>query len=389
MNSLAVSSEVFAHLHKTSIIPPSQHPQHFTLFHLALLQDNIRRLLSDHVRRDRGESARNLRVDGSIDDTQARGAADPEARVKNRHLIVVGADRARGRSVVAPGGVLGVLGEGFLGGDVLAGENLVDVDGLAGEGVTGEVDGLLEGGEILLVVTGAGVEVVVGDVGNIEGVSGAELDSSCGVAGVGLEDCPGEPVVVGGGVDAVVGEVTTEVDRATENEEVEVVALGHARLVEHGGADTGGGVDATVAVDRRVPAVEALVLGTAVESAAIECDEVRGSLALDVDLVVILEVGANTGKVDDDGDVELLKLVGRTDTTELEELRRVVGTTGDNHFARSSCSSSDTSLAAAPGASLVEILAVKELDTSSTRRGGVIEVDLGNVAVGPDICCTN
>ena len=291
--------------------------------------------------------------------------------------------------MVAPGGVLGVLGDSFLGDDILARKNLLDLDGLAGEGVAGKVDGLLEGSEILLVVTGTSVEVVVGDLGNIERVSGAELDGSCGVAGVGLEDCPGEPVVVGGGVDAVVGEVTTEVDGATEDEEVEVVLLSDAGLGEHGGADTGGGVDATIAVDRSVPAIEALVISTAVESAAIECDEVGGSLALDVDLVVILEVGANTGKVDDDGDVELLKLVGRTDTTELEELRRVVGTTGDNHFARSSCSSSDTSLAAAPGASLVEILAVKELDTSSTRRGGVIEVDLGNVAVGPDICCTN
>jgi hypothetical protein len=192
--------------------------------------------------------------------------------------------------------------------------------------------------------------------------------------------------VVGSGVDAVVGEVTTEVDGATEDKEIEVILLGDAGLVEHGGADTGGGVDATVAVDGCVPAVEALVISTAVESAAIEGDKVGRSLALDVDLVVILEVGANTGKVDDDGDIELLKLVGRTDTAKFEELGRVVGTARDDDLTRSSCRSSDTGLAAALGAGLVEVLAVKELDTSGARRSRLVEVDLGNVAVGPDIC---
>jgi hypothetical protein len=203
---------------------------------------------------------------------------------------------------------------------------------------------------------------------------------------VGLEDGPGEPVVVGSGVDAVVGEVTTEVDGATEDEEIKVVLLSDAGLVEHGGADTGRGVDATVAVHGRVPTVQALVLGTAIESAAIECGEVLGSLTLDVDLVVVLEVGTNTGKVDNDGDVKLLELVGGTDTAELEELRRVVSATGDDHLARSGCSSGDTGLAVAPGAGLVEVLAVKELDTSGARSFGIVEGDLGNVAVGPDIC---
>jgi hypothetical protein len=288
--------------------------------------------------------------------------------------------------VVAPGGVLCILGNGFLSGDVLAREDLLDLDGLAGERVTGKVDGLLEGSKILLVVTRTSVEVVVGDLRNVERVSRAELDGSCGVAGVGLEDGPGEPVVVGGGVDAVLGEVTTEVDGSTENEKIKVVLLSDAGLVEHGGADTGGGVDATVAIDGRVPAVQALILGAAVESAAIECREVFGSFALDVDLVVVLEVGANTGKVDDDGNIKLLELVGGTDTTELEELRRVVSTTGNDHLARSSSSSSNTSLAAAPGAGLVEVLAVKELDTSGARGFGIVESDLSNVAVGPDIC---
>jgi hypothetical protein len=203
---------------------------------------------------------------------------------------------------------------------------------------------------------------------------------------VGLEDGPGEPVVVGSCVDTVAGEVSTEVNRATEDEDVELIVLGDGRFVEHGCANTGRRVDATVAEDRVVEALQALVLGAAVEPAAVESAEVRGSFALDVDLVVILEVGANTGKVDDDGDVELLQLIGGTDTAELQELRGVVGSAGDDDLARSSGRSSDTRVAAVLGAGLVEVLTVEELDTSGARRRSrLIEGDLGHVAVGPDI----
>jgi hypothetical protein len=131
--------------------------------------------------------------------------------------------------------------------------------------------------------------------------------------------------------------------------------------------------------------LQALVLGTAVESTTIECAEVRGSPALDVDLVVVLEVSANTGKVDNDGNVKLLELVRGTDTAELEELRGVVCSTGDNDLAGSSGRSSDTSVAAVLGAGLVKILAIKELDTGGARRRRLVEVNLGNVAVGPHI----
>jgi hypothetical protein len=101
---------------------------------------------------------------------------------------------------------------------------------------------------------------------------------------------------------------------------------------------------------------------------------------------VVLEVGADTGKVDDDGNVKLLKLGGGTDTAELEELRRVVCSAGDDDFAGSSCGSGDTGIAAVLGAGLVEILTVEELDTGGARRRGLVEGDLGYVAVGPDIC---
>ena len=170
-----------------------------------------------------------------------------------------------------------------------------------------------------------------------------------------------------------------------KDKDVKVVVLGDTGLVEHGGANTGGRVDTTVAENRLVEAIEALVLGTAVKSTTVECGEIRGSFALDVDLVVILQVGANTGKIDNDGNVKLLELVGRTHTTQLEQLGRVVCSTGDNDLAGSSYGSSDTSVAAVLGTGLVEILTVKELDTSGARSRRVVKSDLGNVAVGSDI----
>jgi hypothetical protein len=47
---------------------------------------------------------------------------------------------------------------------------------------------------------------------------------------------------------------------------------------------------------------------------------------LNVGLIVVLEVRSYTGEVCDNGDVELLEFLCGTDTTELEELRRVLDT---------------------------------------------------------------
>ena len=66
-------------------------------------------------------------------------------------------------------------------------------------------------------------------------------------------------------------------------------------------------------------------------------------------------------------------------------LGRVVRSTGDDDLAGSSCRSSDTSITTVLGTGLVEILTIKELDTSGARRGRLVESDLGNVAVGSDI----
>lgn len=286
---------------------------------------------------------------------------------------------------MTPGSVLCILRDAFLGSDVLTREDLIDLDELALERVTGEVDGLIEGSKIFVVVTNTSIKVVVDDLRGVKRVCRAELDGSCIVARVSLEDCPGEPVMVGSSIDTVAREVTAEVDGATEDKDIKVIVLGDTGLVEHGGADTGGGVDATVTEDRLVEAVQTLVLGTAVKSTAIECGEIGGSFALDVDFVVVLQVGANTGKIDNDGNFKLLELVGRTHTAQLEQLGRVVCSTGDDDLTGSSYRPSDTSIALVLGAGLVEILTVKELDTSGARSCRVVESDLGNVAVGPDI----
>jgi hypothetical protein len=66
-------------------------------------------------------------------------------------------------------------------------------------------------------------------------------------------------------------------------------------------------------------------------------------------------------------------------------LGRVVRSTGDDDLAGSSYRSCDTSIATVLGAGLVEILTVKEFDTSGTRRSRLVESDLGNVAVGSHI----
>jgi hypothetical protein len=287
--------------------------------------------------------------------------------------------------VVTPSSVLCILRDAFLGGNVFAREDLIDLDELALERVTGKVNSLVKGSEIFIVVTDTGIKVVVNDLRGVKRVCRAELDGSCIVARVSLEDCPGEPVMVGGSVDTVAREVTAEVDRATEDKDVKVVVLSDTGLVEHGGANTRGGVDTTVAENRLVEAIKALVLGTAVKGTTVECGEVRGSFALDVDFVVVLQVGANTGKIDDDGNVKLLELVGGTHTAQLEQLGRVVCSTGDDDLAGSSYRSSDTSIALVLGTGLVEILTVKELDTSGARSRRVVESDLGNVAVGSDI----
>jgi hypothetical protein len=150
--------------------------------------------LKTHV--GRFKLTRNLREDTGIDDTEASSSADLELAVEYSHLVVVSANGARGRGVVAPHGVLDVGSDLVVALNVGTRQSLVNLDSLGGERLAGKADGLGDRGDILLVVTVAGVEVVVGDLGDIERVGRLELDGSGLVAGVRLEDGPGEPVMV-------------------------------------------------------------------------------------------------------------------------------------------------------------------------------------------------
>jgi hypothetical protein len=345
---------------------------------LSSSEDNIRSLLSNHVRRDSSECSRDTREDGSINDTQTLSSTNIEATVKNSHLVVISTNGAGGRGVVAPCAVTDVVGQLLGGLDVRAGKDLGDGDELALECVASQGDGLLHSGDILLPVTNTGVEVVVGDGRDVERVSGLQGDGTGVVAGVSLEDGPGEEVVDGGGVDAVVGEVAAEVDRATEGEDVPVVVLGDAGLVEHVGTETGGSVETAVAKDGGVVALDAGVGRVTLEGATVQSREIVLDCALDGDLVVVLEVGTDTGKVDNDGDVELLQLIGRTNTRELEKLGRVVCTTGNDDLTRGLNGTSSSLSASVLRAGLVEVLTLEEVNASGS---GAVEVDLCDVGV--------
>jgi hypothetical protein len=353
---------------------------------LKALENNIRSLLSNHVRRHGGESAGNPRENTSIDDTEASNTTDVKFGVKHSHLVVVGANGAGGRSMVTPRGILCIL-RNLLGGvDISTRQDLVDLDELALESVAGEVDGFGEGSQILLVVADASVEVVVGDFGHVEGVGRAQGNSSGVVTRVRLEDRPGEPVVLRGGVVGIAREVAAEVDGSAKGKDVVVVVLGYARLVEHGSAQAGRCVKTAVACAGILPALHAFVGVVAFESAAIKGGEVGFGFALHVDLVVVLEVGSYTGAVGDDGNVKLLELFGGSDTTELQELRRVVGSAGEDDFARCLGGSGDSLCARGLGAGLVEELTIEELNTSSAGRGDfLVEKDLGDMAVHPNV----
>jgi hypothetical protein len=239
--------------------------------------------------------------------------------------------------VVAPGGVLDVVGNGLLGLGVLSRKNLINLDELTLEGVTSKANGLGQSSDVGLPVTGTSVEVVVGDGGDIERISGLEHDGSSVVAGVGLEDSPGEPVVLVGGVVRVAGEVSTEVDGTTEYEHVPLVTGSSGRLVVHSSTESRGSVDTTVSEDGLLPAGNTWVVDSAslAESAAVKSGEVGRRLSLDVDLVVILEVGTDTWEVGNNGNTELLQLICGTNTGELEKLRAVVGSTSHDDLAGS------------------------------------------------------
>jgi hypothetical protein len=242
-------------------------------------EDDIGSLLGNHVRRHSGEGTRDAREDRRIDNPQTSRTPNIEVGVQHSHLVAISTDGAGGRCVVSPSSVLGVGGNLLGSLNILARQDLGDRDELALEGVTGEVDSLSKGSEILLVVASTGVEVVVGDGRHIERVGRLQHDGTGVVTGVGLQDGPREDVVRGGGIVCVTGEVSTEVDGATEDEDIVVAVFGRTARVEHGGTETGGSVGTAVTENGAVVSRQAVIGCVTAPGAAVECGEVGGDFA--------------------------------------------------------------------------------------------------------------
>jgi hypothetical protein len=155
------------------------------------------------------------------------------------------------------------------------------------------------------------VEVYVWDVAR---VAGAEPDGAGVVLRVHLEDVPGEHVSGAEGF-GVAGEETGEVYGPAEEEEV-FVAVADSRFLEDADGEAVRGVGAAVA---GLPLDEGGVAGET-EGAFRKDGEGGGGLGDDGDLVVVLEVCADAGEVDEEWDVVFLELGGGADAGELEEL---------------------------------------------------------------------
>lgn len=205
-----------------------------TLIGLQLSQNNIRRLLRNHISRNRGEGTRNPGVDRSINNTEAIDTTDPELRVQNSHRVIISANRASARSMVAPGGILDISLDLLLGLQIRAGEDFINVNSLAAESVTGKLDRLVESLEVGFVIANAGVEVIEDDIRDVERIRRTQGNLTRCVAGVSFENSPAEPVVLFSDVETVIREVAAEVDGAAEDEDVVTIIGGSGALEEHG-----------------------------------------------------------------------------------------------------------------------------------------------------------
>lgn len=123
------------------------------------------------------------------------------------------------------------------------------------------------------------------------------------------------------------------------------------------------------------------------EGAAVKAGEVLAGVALDSDLVVVLEVSADTGEVGDDVDAEFSEFICGTDTAEFQQLRRVVDAAGDDDFTGSGGGAwSARAGGLGARARFVKVFSIQELDAGCPGNlGRVVEDDLCDVAVGADI----
>ncbi|TKW56379.1 hypothetical protein CTA1_7237 [Colletotrichum tanaceti] len=355
----------------------------------GLLDDDIARLLRHDVQRQGDVEAGDLGEDAGVDDPQAVGAADPEARVEDGHGVVVGPDGTGARRVVAPRLVLeeplGVL----LARDVAAAgpdlrEAPVERDEAA-ERPAGELEPLVRRLQVLVglaAVVDARVVVVEVDGRHVPGVGRPEGDGAGVVAAVRLEDDPGPVPRVGERVGGVARELALELGRRPRDEEVGLV-LGDGGPEHDGDGDAVGGVDPLGdGLEALAVLLEAGVRRRLRKGALAGDGEVARRLADHRGLVAVLHVGTDAGEVDQDGDAERLELRLGADPAELEQLGRVEGAGRDDDLPLGvDAAGSRGRRRAGTGVGAVEAGSLQEVDPDSpglvaTR---LIKADLGDL----------
>ena len=374
--------------HLPQLNPPLRRP----------VDDNIRRLLANHVNRHRDVVARDLREHTRIHHPQSLNTTDSKLRVKNSHRVVVAANRASARSMVSPRLILNELLHIRLSRNVRARPGLselpIERDQVV-EGLAGELHGFVQRLQILLVRSlggGALVEAAHGDLRHFLGVGGLQQDGAGVVARAGLEDDPDPVAGVLQGVLGVAGEIPFEIRRGAGDEEVRVG--GDVACLARGGGFLGDGDgDSVRSVDTLVdcreavlPGFEARVGGGVAESAILGQEEVGGRLADDADFVAVLEVGAHAGEVFDEGNVEAGELFLGADAAEFEQFWGLEGAGGDDDFLLDVDGALGTLGGAVAGVGGVKALAVEEVDAGGAGSAlGGVEVDLGHEGVEGDV----
>jgi hypothetical protein len=362
------------------------------------VDDNIRRLLANHVNRHRDVVTRDLREHTRVHHPQSLNAADPELRVQHSHRVVVAANRASARSVMTPRLILDELLHIRLSRNVCAGPGLSEFP-IKGdqvvEGLAGELHGFVQRLQILLVCSLGGsalVETAHGDLRHLLGVGGLQQDGAGVVARAGLEDDPDPVAGVLQRVLGVAGEIALEVCRRAGDEEVwvggDVACLARGGgFFGDGDGDSVGGVDALVDCREAVlPGFEARVGGGVAEGAVLGQEEVGRSLADDADFVAVLEVGADAGEVFDEGNVEAGELFLGSDAAEFEQLGGFESAGGDDDFLLDVDGALGALGGAVAGVGGVEALAVEEVDAGGAGGAlGGVEVDLSHEGVEGDV----
>ena len=292
-------------------------------------QDRVGRLFGDHVDAGDDEEARNFREHRGVDHAQIAGAVDVEIAVEHGLRIARRPDRAGAGGVMAPGIVLHELADLVVGLHFGAGQFLLDND--AGiHGGLGEHAHELDAGHHRIEVVapafgvvgvaaflgvGAFLEIMEIDLRRIARVRRAQFDGAAVVFGVGLEDAPGQIILLIGDQLRVAGEIAREFSDQREDEQVGQRAFFQRALDEREGRAIGG-------VDALAPARPLLALRiVAREGGVLQDGPVLPQLVGDADLVAVLQILADAGQIDAHLDAVAVELLFRTDARQHQQLR--------------------------------------------------------------------